>query len=91
MERMPCIEVKIASTGQPANPASRGREECPMLNRYDGQGWKQTTHANPSRVQKRKHQINWLLGSSMWQATASSSGLGTLFATTSALICINYH
>jgi len=32
---------------------------------YDGQGWKQTTHANPSRVQKRKHQINWLATEAM--------------------------
>eukprot|EP00438_Fugacium_kawagutii_P013140 Skav233644 [mRNA] locus=scaffold2779:594320:595237:- [translate_table: standard] len=32
---------------------------------YDGQGWRQTTHANPSRVQKRKHQINWLATEAM--------------------------
>lgn len=35
------------------------------ISMYDGQGWKQTTHANPSRVQKRKHQINWLATEAM--------------------------
>ncbi|CAE7552231.1 RIK [Symbiodinium pilosum] len=27
---------------------------------FDGRGWRETTHSNPSKVQKRKHQINWL-------------------------------
>jgi len=27
---------------------------------YDADGWQRTTHADPSRTQKRKHQINWL-------------------------------
>ncbi|CAK9109419.1 Protein RIK [Durusdinium trenchii] len=31
------------------------------MSMYDGKGWRQTTHANPSRVQKRKHHINWQL------------------------------
>lgn len=32
---------------------------------YDGKGWRSTTHANPNRVQKRKHQINWLATEAM--------------------------
>merc|ERR1712083_1106798 len=32
---------------------------------YDGKGWRSTTHANPNRNQKRKHQINWLATEAM--------------------------
>lgn len=35
------------------------------MSMYDGKGWRQTTHANPSRVQKRKHHINWLATEAM--------------------------
>ncbi|CAE7442328.1 RIK [Symbiodinium natans] len=34
---------------------------------FDGRGWRQTTHANPSKTQKRKHQINWLATEAMEQ------------------------
>mmetsp|Transcript_12352 Transcript_12352/g.43510 ORF Transcript_12352/g.43510 Transcript_12352/m.43510 type:complete len:123 (+) Transcript_12352:759-1127(+) len=27
---------------------------------YNADSWEHTTHADPSRTQKRKHQINWL-------------------------------
>eukprot|EP00439_Symbiodinium_sp_Y106_P054245 s2451_g7.t1 len=32
---------------------------------FDGRGWRQTTHANPNKTQKRKHQINWLATEAM--------------------------
>jgi len=32
---------------------------------FDGRGWRATTHANPNKTQKRKHQINWLATEAM--------------------------
>jgi len=32
---------------------------------FDGKGWRATTHANPNKTQKRKHQINWLATEAM--------------------------
>eukprot|EP00931_Biecheleriopsis_adriatica_P050473 TRINITY_DN29227_c0_g1_i1.p1 TRINITY_DN29227_c0_g1~~TRINITY_DN29227_c0_g1_i1.p1 ORF type:complete len:304 (+),score=77.17 TRINITY_DN29227_c0_g1_i1:68-913(+) len=45
--------------------ATQGKNVSDELSMYDGKGWRQTTHANPSRVQKRKHQINWLATEAM--------------------------
>lgn len=35
------------------------------MSMYEARSWSGTTHANPSRVQKRKHQINWLAHDAM--------------------------
>lgn len=32
---------------------------------YESKTWEKTTHANPSRIQKRKHQINWMAHEAM--------------------------
>jgi hypothetical protein len=32
---------------------------------YEKQSWEKTTQANPSRIQKRKHQINWMAHEAM--------------------------
>lgn len=42
-----------------------GKKVAAEMSMYDSNGWVQTTHANPSRIQKRKHQINWLANEAM--------------------------
>lgn len=41
-------------------PGLKGKKVAPEVSMYDEQKWAGTTHANPSKIQKRKHQINWL-------------------------------
>mmetsp|Transcript_3508 Transcript_3508/g.5836 ORF Transcript_3508/g.5836 Transcript_3508/m.5836 type:complete len:298 (-) Transcript_3508:35-928(-) len=48
--------------GGPPVAGTKVPEEMSM---YESGKWSQTTHANPSRVQKRKHQINWLAQEAM--------------------------
>merc|ERR1711974_173093 len=43
----------------------KGRSVAVEVSNYDTAKWGQTKHANPSRVQKRKHQINWLAQEAM--------------------------
>mmetsp|Transcript_170544 Transcript_170544/g.541769 ORF Transcript_170544/g.541769 Transcript_170544/m.541769 type:complete len:288 (-) Transcript_170544:90-953(-) len=43
--------------GPGLHPGKSVPEEVSM---YEAKTWKKTTHADPSRIQKRKHQINWL-------------------------------
>ena len=38
----------------------KGKTVTPEVSMYDSETWRRTTHADPSRIQKRKHQINWL-------------------------------
>lgn len=38
----------------------KGQKVPAEMSMYENGKWAQTTHANPSRIQKRKHQINWL-------------------------------
>lgn len=45
-------------TGGPGLHA--GKRVPTELSMYDAESWSQTTHANPSRTEKRKHQLNWL-------------------------------
>lgn len=44
--------------GQPG--LLRGGRVPSAISAYDSDQWQSTTHATPSRTQKRKHQINWL-------------------------------
>lgn len=42
-------------------PGLHPGEKVPMeVSQYSSDEWSKTTHADPSRTQKRKHQINWL-------------------------------
>jgi len=43
----------------------KGKTVATEMSMYEQQTWKKTTHADPSRVQKRKHQINWLANEAM--------------------------
>jgi hypothetical protein len=43
----------------------KGKSVALEVSNYDAGAWKQTTHANPNRTQKRKHQINWLAQEAM--------------------------
>merc|ERR1712048_518330 len=43
----------------------KGKKVALEVSNYDSDKWQGTTHANPSRVQKRKHQINWLAQEAM--------------------------
>merc|ERR1719183_2201914 len=38
----------------------KGKKLASEQSQYDVDNWNGTTDAQPSRVQKRKHQINWL-------------------------------
>merc|ERR1712039_289348 len=38
----------------------KGKKVQEEVSMYETDKWKTTTHANPNRIQKRKHQINWL-------------------------------
>lgn len=38
----------------------KGKSVPEEVSMYEASRWKETTHADPSKVQKRKHQINWL-------------------------------
>lgn len=44
---------------------AKGAKVAPEVSMYDSKGWKGTTHANPSKNQTRKHQINWLANEAM--------------------------
>jgi len=47
-------------------PGLHKGKSVPMeMSQYDSDRWKGTTHANPNRTQKRKHQINWLASEAM--------------------------
>mmetsp|Transcript_68928 Transcript_68928/g.165430 ORF Transcript_68928/g.165430 Transcript_68928/m.165430 type:complete len:299 (+) Transcript_68928:50-946(+) len=46
-------------------PAVQGKKLPEEQSMYESGKWSQSTHANPSRVQKRKHQINWLANEAM--------------------------
>jgi hypothetical protein len=50
---------------QIAAPGLKGKTVPDEVSSYDSNGWRKTTHAIPSRVQKRKHQINWLANEAM--------------------------
>jgi len=43
----------------------KGKTVPEEVSSFEGKRWKQTTHADPSRIQKRKHQINWLAHEAM--------------------------
>lgn len=43
----------------------KGKKVPAEISSYDSNHWHGTTHANPSRIQKRKHQINWLANEAM--------------------------
>lgn len=47
-------------------PGLQAGKKVPVeMSMYENGKWAQTTHANPSRIQKRKHQINWLAHDAM--------------------------
>jgi len=43
----------------------KGKKVASEVSMYEAKTWAKTTHADPSRVQKRKHQINWLAHEAM--------------------------
>merc|ERR1739845_88612 len=43
----------------------KGKKVPEEVSMYEAGHWQHTTHANPSRIQKRKHQINWLAQEAM--------------------------
>mmetsp|Transcript_142980 Transcript_142980/g.274653 ORF Transcript_142980/g.274653 Transcript_142980/m.274653 type:complete len:330 (+) Transcript_142980:50-1039(+) len=43
----------------------RGKRVPSEVSMYESDQWDASTHANPSKVQKRKHQINWLAHEAM--------------------------
>jgi hypothetical protein len=43
----------------------KGKSVALEVSNYDSNKWNQSTHANPNRTQKRKHQINWLAQEAM--------------------------
>jgi len=43
----------------------KGKKVPVEMSMYESSRWAQTTHANPSRIQKRKHQINWMAQDAM--------------------------
>lgn len=43
----------------------RGKRVPLEISMYESSKWQQTTHSNPTRIQKRKHQINWLANEAM--------------------------
>lgn len=43
----------------------KGKKVQEEISMYEQKSWEKTTHANPSRNQKRKHQINWLAHEAM--------------------------
>jgi len=42
-----------------------GKKVAVEASMYEAKTWQETTHANPTRNQKRKHQINWLANEAM--------------------------
>lgn len=42
-----------------------GKRVPKEMSMYEHDTWNETTHKNPSRIQKRKHQINWLAQEAM--------------------------
>jgi len=42
-----------------------GKKVAVEVSAYDASKWQTTTHKDPSRIQKRKHQINWLAQEAM--------------------------
>lgn len=47
------------------DPTRKGGTLPEEVSGYERSQWKQTTHKDPSQVQKRKHQINWLAQEAM--------------------------
>merc|ERR1719440_691289 len=43
----------------------RGSKVPAEMSMYEKDQWESTTHANPTRIHKRKHQINWLAHEAM--------------------------
>merc|ERR1719183_812662 len=43
----------------------KGKTVAQEVSMYETKTWEKTTHANPSKNQKRKHQINWLAHEAM--------------------------
>jgi len=43
----------------------KGKTVTTEMSMYETQTWQKTTHAQPSKCQKRKHQINWLANEAM--------------------------
>lgn len=43
----------------------KGKRLPSEVSMYDAEQWQTTSHANPSKIQKRKHQINWLAHEAM--------------------------
>lgn len=61
----PSWQMSSLLVGQPGFPrVSRVPSEVSM---YEAETWETTAHANPTRHQKRKHQINWLAHEAMQQ------------------------
>eukprot|EP00930_Biecheleria_cincta_P051134 TRINITY_DN36293_c0_g1_i1.p1 TRINITY_DN36293_c0_g1~~TRINITY_DN36293_c0_g1_i1.p1 ORF type:complete len:311 (-),score=72.01 TRINITY_DN36293_c0_g1_i1:38-940(-) len=56
--RDPDWQLTSLLEGQPG--LLRGGRVPSAASAYDSDKWQSTAHANPSRVQKRKHHINWL-------------------------------
>lgn len=56
------MKNQISGGGPGLHSGKKVPEEMSM---YESKSWSSTTHANPSRIQKRKHQINWLAQEAM--------------------------
>lgn len=56
--RDPDWQLTSLLEGQPG--LLRGGRVPSAISAYDSEQWQSTTHATPSRTQKRKHHINWL-------------------------------
>lgn len=75
MKSMKFLTVKAADVQDPdwylhnqMAKSEPGRQTGKVVNEvsmYEQKTWEQTTHANPSKNQKRKHQINWLAQEAM--------------------------
>jgi len=61
----PDWEMNSLLSGQPG--FHRGSKVADNASMYDAERWQQTTFANPSRTQKRKHHINWLASTAIEQ------------------------
>merc|ERR1719198_1701936 len=74
MKNMKFISIKGSDVQDPdwymnnqVNGPSLGKSVSEEVSSYEKSTWKTTTHANPNRTQKRKHQINWLAHEAMEQ------------------------
>lgn len=57
--------MKNQMSGGLGDASGPGKKVSAEVSMYEASTWKKTTHADPSRVQKRKHQINWLAHEAM--------------------------